>query len=79
MPKVKRKSKLSKKDEERVGYTLVAIVQISEEAGKWKKGVYNDGHTKCPACGKDLFWTRSGYNGHIWGSCKTKGCLSWIQ
>jgi uncharacterized protein YbaR (Trm112 family) len=31
----------------------------------------------CPACGGTLYWTRSATNGHVWGKCNTRGCLSW--
>ncbi len=37
------------------------------------------GSVKCPACGGDLQYSRAGCNGHIWGQCQTKDCLSWMQ
>jgi transcriptional regulator with XRE-family HTH domain len=37
------------------------------------------GQMTCPKCGKDLFYTVSGYNGHIWARCSTDGCIGVMQ
>lgn len=34
---------------------------------------------KCPVCGGALTLSQSSYNGHVWGRCKTKGCVSWME
>ncbi len=38
----------------------------------------NQGKIICPECGGDLHF-RISLNGHVWGKCKTEGCLSWVQ
>lgn len=38
----------------------------------------NSGKIQCPKCSGDLHYSRS-KNGHVWGKCKTEGCLSWMQ
>ena len=42
--------------------------------GKDWRGVY-----KCPKCGGKLHLSHSKLNGHVHGSCETKGCLGWIE
>lgn len=37
------------------------------------------GEVLCPACGNTIKYSRSGYNGHVWGTCETEGCLQWMQ
>jgi len=39
----------------------------------------NRGKIVCPKCGGELHYTRAKVNGHVWGKCKTEGCLSWMQ
>lgn len=34
---------------------------------------------ECPACKGRLHLSQAAYNGHVWGQCETKGCVSWIQ
>ncbi len=42
-----------------------------------KKGL--TGIIECPACEGELHYSVSGGNHHIWGKCKTEGCLSWMM
>ncbi len=45
--------------------------------GKGKGGA---GVTTCPVCKTgELHYTVAGYNGHMWGRCSTKDCVSWAQ
>ena len=37
------------------------------------------GVIECPACKGELSYSISGYNGHVWGKCKTDKCLSWMM
>lgn len=37
------------------------------------------GKIECPKCKRNLLFTVSDYNGHIWGKCETDGCLPWMQ
>jgi hypothetical protein len=39
----------------------------------------NKGSIKCPRCGGDLNYVRNKINGHTTGSCKTEGCLQWLE
>lgn len=34
---------------------------------------------ECPACKGRLHLSQSAGNGHVWGRCQTKGCVSWIE
>jgi len=56
---------------------------ITEKCGgKWKRGDAGaDGEVDCPACNiKDsLRFSRAGVNGYIHASCKTEGCISWME
>ena len=33
----------------------------------------------CPKCNGELMYTVASINGHIWGKCKTKDCISWMM
>lgn len=34
---------------------------------------------ECPACGGRLHLSIAAYNGHVHGSCETKGCVRWME
>lgn len=34
---------------------------------------------ECPECKGKLHLSQSGYNGHVWGKCETKGCVEWME
>lgn len=34
---------------------------------------------KCPKCESDMWYSVSGYNGHIWLKCSDKDCISAMQ
>lgn len=53
-----------------------ALKLIREKEGK-QRGV--EGQVECPRCHGTLNYSIASVNGHIWGSCETKDCLSWIQ
>jgi len=36
------------------------------------------GQTVCPKCGGQLTWNIH-QNGHVWGTCETRGCLSFME
>lgn len=44
-----------------------------------KKGNGGTGTTECPVCKGVLRFSVASYNGHMWGQCDTKDCLSWMQ
>lgn len=52
-----------------------AIGQIKDKHGKTNAR----GHIICPKCGKNLYYTVAALNGHTWGKCETKDCLSWME
>lgn len=56
--------------------TLPLIARIKKEhAGHNWKGI-----EECPVCKGKLHMSCAGsYNGHVWGQCETKGCLSWME
>jgi hypothetical protein len=39
----------------------------------------NSGTETCPACGKDLYWSISGYNGHVHMRCQTANCIAFME
>lgn len=34
---------------------------------------------ECPACKRNLHMKIAACNGHVWGKCETKKCLSWME
>lgn len=34
---------------------------------------------ECPACRGRLHLSQAASNGHVWGRCETKGCVSWME
>jgi hypothetical protein len=44
-----------------------------------KKGAGGKDSCVCPACGGKLHYSVASYNGHLWGQCDTKDCVSWMQ
>lgn len=69
--------------EKRFASTMIARVAIVEHlGGPWKRGMSGtSGVIDCPACNsqKSLYFSRSGYNGHVHAKCDTKGCVSWME
>lgn len=63
--------------------TVVARAAIvSSLGGPWKKGMPSlRGKIDCPVCNGNatLYFSRSGYNGHIHASCTTDGCVAWME
>lgn len=57
------------------------LKRITETHGKYVKRKSPDvqGVMDCPKCGAKLGYSRSAYNGHVWGRCSTAGCLSWME
>ena len=43
------------------------------------KGQSWQGVEECPACKGKLHLSHAACNGHVWGKCETKGCLSWME
>ena len=66
-------SKQSKKeDQEMIKFLMTALQLIKKEPG-------HQGEITCPKCSGILTWNRSKFNGHVWGICRTNGCLRWMQ
>jgi ssDNA-binding Zn-finger/Zn-ribbon topoisomerase 1 len=72
------RTKFVKKEEDwnDIASRLKAIIEAITIIQKLKE---NQGIIKCPVCKGDLHYSRAKVNGHIWGSCKTPGCISWKQ
>jgi hypothetical protein len=64
-----------------ISRTGTAIAAVVEKIGKWKKGMGDaQGQMPCPVCKTGtLGYSRSGYNGHIWGACSSPDCVRWMQ
>jgi len=52
---------------------------IIEKVKKEHKGKDWKGVEECPVCKGRLHMTHAKFNGHVWGQCETKGCLSWME
>jgi hypothetical protein len=60
--------------------TAVRAASADAKAKGLKKGKGGKDSLPCPACGTGvLHYSVSGYNGHLWGQCETKDCVSWMQ
>ena len=44
---------------------------------KGERGI--EGTIECPACKGTLHYSIAGTNGHMWGRCETKDCLTWMS
>lgn len=45
-----------------------------------KKNGCSHGSIKCPSCDAgEVRYSIAECNGHVWGQCSTKGCLSWME
>lgn len=66
-----------KEIDELVAKTLKARTAIMNAVGN-RVGV--TGTVPCPCCqGGTLAYRVSGFNGHVWGMCSTKGCVKWME
>jgi hypothetical protein len=54
-----------------------------EAAAKWRvkpKPKHDRSEVvECPVCKGRLHLSQAAYNGHVWGKCETKGCVSWME
>lgn len=60
----------------------LGIGAASDDAKKrgFKKGNGGGASVTCPVCKTGvLSYTVAAYNGHMWGRCSTKDCVSWMQ
>lgn len=63
-------------DEELLSIIPLAI-KLCRAHADGKKGII--GVVKCPKCGGHLHYSVARPNGHLHGTCKTEGCLSWVM
>ena len=73
-----------KERSERMEFTMKAMSRCIHDSEEQGFAIGEDeedvvGEIECPACGKVLKYSRSSYNGHVWGKCETEGCLQWMQ
>lgn len=57
---------------------------VMPEVAKWrtwskKNKVGKAEVIECPACKGKLHLSQAAYNGHVWGSCETLGCVEWME
>lgn len=62
--------------EEKINNVVSAILEITN---KYEEDKQLLGSITCPECGGELCYTIASSNKHIWGTCKTKNCLSWVM
>ena len=60
---------------------LQRILTVMPVVAEWRKKEPRGkaGVIECPACGGRLHLTQAASNGHVWGKCETKGCVSWME
>ncbi len=76
------RSENEEKDIDAIVSVLFAITERHKDLLKSIKGGHKEGLVgtiDCPVCKKQIKYSISGYNGHIWGRCETKGCVNWMQ
>lgn len=59
---------------DRMRKVMPVVAEWRKKPPRGKQGVID-----CPACGGKLHLSQSSYNGHVWGQCETKGCVSWME
>lgn len=52
---------------------IISRIKKEHKSESWK------GVETCPVCKGKLHMTHASINGHVWGQCETKGCLSWME
>lgn len=52
---------------------LIGRIKDAHRGENWS------GVDTCPTCAGILQLTHAGLNGHVWGQCETKGCVSWME
>ena len=65
-----------KKEKEDIGHRFEKVMEALKIIKEKKE---DRGKITCPCCGGDLHYTRASSNRHVWGKCKTEGCLQWMQ
>jgi hypothetical protein len=70
-----------KERDERISHILLAMAVCQSDAKSRGFGVGKAGRAKieCPVCKGALWYSVASVNGHLWGKCSTKGCVSWMQ
>lgn len=52
---------------------LISRIKKEHHGTNWR------GTEPCPICNGQLHMMHSALNGHVWGKCETKDCLSWME
>ena len=57
------------------------VMTVVSKWRTWTKShrVAKQGVIECPACKGRLHLSQAAYNGHVWGKCETKDCVSWME
>jgi hypothetical protein len=58
---------------------LIVTFPLSEKIKREHKGKSWQGVEECPVCKGRLHLSHAAINGHVWGKCETKGCVSWVE
>ena len=58
---------------------LLKTLPLSMRIKTEHKGKNWAGIEECPVCLGKLHLSHSASNGHVWGKCETKDCVSWIE
>lgn len=58
----------------------VKVAREDAKAHGLQRGHGGAGSVPCPVCaGGTLHYTVASVNGHMWGKCSTKDCMSWME
>ena len=68
-------------DDSRAGFMKgLSAVMADVKAKALGPGSGGSGSVPCPDCGTGhILYSVASCNGHVWGQCTTKGCLTWMQ
>jgi hypothetical protein len=62
------------------GLTAIHAAHADAKAKGLKKGNGGKDSLPCPVCKTGtLHYSVADYNGHLWGQCDTKDCVSWME
>jgi hypothetical protein len=68
--------------EKRFNDVIMALMEVQLDASYrgFKRGNGGNGEVKCPICPDGIIkYSVADLNGHIWGCCRTKNCVRWMQ
>lgn len=69
----------TREEETKKALLAISAAHSAAKAIGLKKGNGGSGSTECPVCKGKLHFSVASINGHLWGRCETKNCVSWME